>query len=195
MKILVLFLAIVWVAVLSVGILAETPTTVDPTIIHRRVEQRIDVTVALEGSESIRLVQYDLPDANGRKKTYMDFRTITDTSSPQYALQALAETSDRGIRTYNGQYMVALGTYYADYIGQRFIITFDCGTVIQAVVGDFKANIDTDDTNRYIEHNENIVEFIIDAEIVCDRVLTSGDVSGIIALGDVAGIFKIKEVG
>ena len=43
-----------------------------------------------------------LPDVNTEFKTYMDYRTITDTSSAQYDLQQHAYTDSQGIRRVDG---------------------------------------------------------------------------------------------
>ena len=81
-----------------------------------------------------------LPDVNTEFKTYMDYRTITDTSSPQYDLQQHAYTDSQGIRRVDGDVCVALGTAYADSCGERFEITLDSGNSFTAVVGDIKAD-------------------------------------------------------
>ena len=156
-------------------------------------EQKLTVNINIDTINSVSLVECKVPDIDSKKKTYMDYRTITDRSSKQYEYQQGATTSTEGLRMYDGCYMVALGTFYADYIGQRFIIVLESGEVIKAIVGDFKANQHTDDTNRYIEHNNNIVEFIIDTKIISEKVLTSGDVGCIIGVGRVTGIYKILE--
>ena len=43
-------------------------------------------------------------------KAYMDYRTITDTSSEQYAIQQNAWTDSRGLRRSCDDYLVAMGT-------------------------------------------------------------------------------------
>lgn len=66
--------------------------------------------------------------SNSGFKAYMDYRTITSPSSKQYALQQKATTDpETGIRMYDGCYMVALGTYYAQQAGERFHITLTSG--------------------------------------------------------------------
>lgn len=104
--------------------------------------------------------EMELPPVSGNFKTYMDYRAITDTSSPQYNLQLKAYTGEMGIRKIGDRYMVALGTYYAK-VGDEFDITLSTGKIIHAIVGDIKSNVHTDKTNRFIVHNGNIVEFIV----------------------------------
>lgn len=53
-----------------------------------------------------------LPPLDTSFKSYMDYRTITSTTSDQYALQKQAYTDEFGLRKVGGFYCIALGTYY-----------------------------------------------------------------------------------
>lgn len=163
-------------------ILPPAGTYNQPTIIK---EQTVDIEYIFE---NITVPEGD----RGYKKTYMDYRTITNTSSPQYALQQLSTTDYDGFRRFQGKYMVALGSYYTGEIGDEYIIHFDTGSII-AVLGDFKQDRHTDHTNRYVPHNGNIVEFIVDTDVLCIDIQTSGDVSEVkeTILGRVTVIQKI----
>lgn len=104
----------------------------------------------------------NVPDTNSDFKTFMDYRCITSTGSAQYKLQhdGNATTNSEGFRMYNGEYMVAVGSYYSQKIGTRLRITLDTGKQFYAVVGDHKADIHTDELNQH--RNGNVVEFIVD---------------------------------
>lgn len=128
---------------------------------------------------------------NGEFKTYMDYRTITNKSSKQWYLQQLATTNEEGFRVFNGKYLVAVGTYYANEIGKELKITLEDGTVFLAIVGDIKNNIHTDQSNRYIEKNGNIIEFIVDTDKLNSKTKKLGDVSN---LGFEGKIIMIEEV-
>ena len=126
-----------------------------------------------------RYVEYDVPTGNTSFKSYMDYRAITNTESRQYKLQQEAYTDDYGLRMYDDMYMVALGSYYVDEIGDIFRITLDNGTVFYAVAGDLKADKDTDECNQYhpMENGlRNVVEFIVDTRELNSSVRKSGTI-------------------
>lgn len=120
-------------------------------------------------------------------KSYMAWTAL----SPKYAQGQLCAkgTPDpkTAIMTYEGRYLVALGTAYADHVGQKFDVVMENGTIIPVMVGDFKANEHTDDNNSTTVHDGSIIEFIVssndDAALVTKRT------------GSYNGIFpgKIKE--
>lgn len=137
----------------------------------------------------------DIPGGDTSFKAYMGYHKITNTSSKQWALQQKATTDYLGFRKYDkNYYMVALGTYYAKEVGQRFIITLDSGKSFLAITGDIKDDRHTDDKNQYagtIQH-KNVVEFIVDVEQMDPYILnTLGNIS---ALGFEGNITSIEEV-
>lgn len=132
-----------------------------------------------------------LPSADGKFKTYMDYRTITRRDSAQYQLQQLAWTDADGFRRYEQYYLIALGTAYGNTIGQTYEITLSSGRVFLGMLGDVKADEHTDRTHKYIEMNGNVVEFIIDRKKMDADVLTGGDIS---PLGFDGAVTKIRKV-
>ena len=89
--------------------------------------------------------------------------------------------------------MVALGTFYAQEIGQIYNITFSDERTIKAIVGDVKANCDTDIKNQYCIWDNSIVEFIIDESVMDKAILESGDVSPLVGEGAVMKIWEAKQ--
>lgn len=137
---------------------------------------------------------FTVPDVDSDFKSYMDYRCITNTSSDQYKLQQKCYTDDNGLRVYDGYYAVALGTYYSSTIGDKFHITLDTGEEFDVIVGDVKANCDTDKTNRYVPVNGNIIEFIVDTKKLPKDVRFMGTVSALDDFeGSVTSIEKIEE--
>ena len=112
--------------------------------------------------------------------SYMDYRTITDKSSAQYKLQQECWTDMMGLRRHGSDYVVALGTYFTENVGDRFTVYLDNGNHFNVIVGDIKADTHTDDTNSYVPMDNdtgNMVEFIIDEYAANTNMLMLGTVS------------------
>lgn len=123
-----------------------------------------------------------LPDIDTSFKTYMDYRAITDTSSAQYELQQEAYTDSDGIRRVGDDVCIAVGSAYADNIGDRLEITLESGSTFTAVVGDFKADRDTDSMHMYYpvcEGMGDVTEFIADTSKLDRQVRVSGSIGSI----------------
>ena len=159
-----------------------TATAVPSTKIYRG-EQR-----------SENLIEYDVPQRDTNFKTYMSYKAITARNSPQYALQQRAYTGDYGIRMCEGYYLIALGSYYGTEIGSKYKITLSNGHMFYAMLGECKADIHTDSTNRFIPSNGNVVEFIVDTPHMPQIVRKLGTFSALNTFdGNVAKIEMIKE--
>ena len=104
----------------------------------------------------------------------MDYRCITDKTSAQYELQQFAWTDEDGFRRIGDDYIVAMGTYYAKNVGDRFKITLDTDNEITVIIGDIKQDIHTDYFNQYtpiydengIFFSGNVLEFIVDTDVL-----------------------------
>lgn len=144
--------------------------------------ETIEDISAESGSETIKSKMYNIdnnytnimsvPNCDTSFKTYMDYRTITDITSAQYMLQMEAYTDDMGLRKYEDHYIVAMGTYYSDNVGDTFKITLDNDTSFNVIIGDIKADCHTDSKNMYSPvYDEdgnfvsaNVIEFIVDTK-------------------------------
>lgn len=142
-------------------------------------------------------VGFAMPGGNTAFKSYMDYRAITNKKSPQYKLQNACWTDDNGLRRYGDDYVIAVGTYYADHVGDRLEITLDSGEEFTAIVGDFKADSHTDDTHRYTKMsngNKNVIEFVVDTKQLPKKARQMGDISYIQGFeGDVADIVICED--
>jgi len=144
--------------------------------------------------EYIRHNELDLPEeADGKFKTYMDFRAITNKNSKQWQLQQHAWTEGRGFRKIGEHFLVAVGTFYANEVGKELLIEFEDGQQIKAIVGDIKQDRHTDPTNRYVPINGNIVEFIVDTEKLEPEVIRRGDVSWLGLNGKITSIWEVER--
>lgn len=140
---------------------------------------------------------YDVPEGDTSFKSYMDYRCITNTDSAQYRLQQQCYTDTDGLRrTESGDYTIALGSYYASRIGDRYRIELDGGRVFYATVGDFKADRHTDALNQYTEAgngSKNVVEFIVDTDDLSPYTREMGDISYSDFYGNIESIERIDE--
>ena len=94
-------------------------------------------------------------------KSYMAW-TALSPSSPQGKLCAKAtKDSNTAIMMYEGRYLVALGKAYTNQIGEKIDVVMENGKVIPVMVGDWKANVDTDQYNSTTKHDGSIIEFIV----------------------------------
>lgn len=132
--------------------------------------------VSIPGTTNEGGTVYDVPAASTGFKSFMDYRAITSPSSDQYAMQQSAWTDELGFRRYGDYYMVAMGNYYADYhCGNTFRITLTNGNSFDVIIGDVKADCDTDALKQHM--NGNVIEFIVDSDVIPDMVWTMGDMS------------------
>ena len=124
--------------------------------------------------------EYDVPDGKTSFKSYMSWRAITNTRSAQYKLQQECWTDKNGLRRYDEYYVIALGSYYTDDIGDTFRITLDNGKSFKAVVGDFKADRHTDELNQYTPTEscgKCVLEFVVDTKALNSTARKMGDIS------------------
>lgn len=121
--------------------------------------------------------EFSVPNNSGFK-SYMDYRCITSTGSKQYKLQqSSAYTGTYGIRQIDGRYCVAVGSHFTTEIGEYFDLVLENGTVIPCVLGDAKADKDTDSSNIVTEHNGCLSEFIVDTGSLYSSARRMGDIS------------------
>lgn len=121
----------------------------------------------------------NVPEGDTAFKSYMSYKAITNKESAQYKLQRKCWTDGNGLRRYKTYYVVALGSYYADSIGDTFRITTDDGNTFDCVVGDFKADCHTDKLNQYtpMDGRKCVVEFVVDMQILDKTARRMGDIS------------------
>lgn len=111
------------------------------------------------------------------KKTFMGYKTITDKTSEQYALQQEATTDEEGFRKIDDRYCVAVGTAFNMFTGQYFDVVLENGTIIKCIIGDIKKEKDTDSTNTFTAQG-CCLEFIVDTKKLCGTmVMKRGDCS------------------
>lgn len=123
-----------------------------------------------ENQHKIKFLQKcELPNISTNIKLFTDYRYYDLWYTPHYRLQQVAWTDSYGLRRFNNDYIVALGSYYSVKIGDRFEITLTNGNIFTVIFGDGKADIDCDSKCMYTpcfdyDGNQvaNLLEFIID---------------------------------
>lgn len=134
-----------------------------------------DGTFSIEDTGDASTVRMALPSSPARLDFFsympqMDqslYGIMLDQSSRQYQFNQLCYNDAAGFRRYCEDYLVALGSYYGTGVGKdRYRLKFkdDEGNaqVITAILGDVKADSQTDSTHRYHAKNDNtVLEFIM----------------------------------
>lgn len=111
-------------------------------------------------------------------KSYMSYKTLTSKSSYQYKLQQKADTDSNGFRKINKRYCVAVGTAFDAQVGQYLDVSLENGTIIECIVGDIKADKDTDKSNTFTK-NGCCLEFIVDIRYLDETCKVMGDCSNL----------------
>lgn len=161
--------------------------------LEREQKEKEEAELAMKNSQHGTV--YDVPNVRSEFKTYMSYKAITSTGTPQYKLQHNENTStdENGFRKYNGEYMVALGSYYGTDIGTRYRITLDSGNSFYAVLGDQKSDLHTDAKHQH--RNGNVVEFIVDTAKISNKCRTSGNMSFANNAGLEGKVVAIERLG
>lgn len=134
------------------------------------------INIGYIAKEDCEYKSYNMP-TNSGFKSYMSYKAITDKSSAQYQLQQLALTSTDGIRCISDRYCVAIGTAFDAKVGTYVDLVLTNDLIIPCVVGDIKADVDTDSTNIVTKHNGCVAEFIVDTKRLNKKAKKMGDMS------------------
>lgn len=186
--------------ILMVSMVMPQPSAenVDGFFIEPQIETQEEIITIEEPEEEViqqneNLIEH-INDMDTSVKTWMDYRAITDTSSPQWRLQQDAYTDENGLRKVGDYYCVAFGTGISNGIGSKFKVTFDNGNEILVIVADHKADRHTDKTNTYMNINDkaNVMEFIVDSNKLNNTAKVMGNVNYI--SGFEGQIIYIEEV-
>lgn len=156
----------------------------------KNLKQNMTQTESIEETSftSKAIEEISLPDTPTNMYFCMDENKLTCETSYQYQLQTSGKlyVGDYGIQTYiddddNQYFMVALGGYFGENIGNTWKVTLENGSSFNIMQGDCKANMwyGHPCTNYDGEECTNIIEFIVDMDYVPDKVLASGTMSSV----------------
>lgn len=190
---------IITLIMISIVLPQPSADNVDGFINEQIIEVQEDNITVKESADEIKQNENLIEHIDGMDtsiKTWMDYRAITDTSSPQWQLQQDAYTDENGLRKVGDYYCIAFGTGVSNGIGSKFKVTFDNGNEIVVIVADHKADRHTDKTNTYMNINNkaNIMEFIVDSNKLDNTAKVMGDVNYISGFeGQIIYIEEVKE--
>lgn len=160
----------------------------------------IEITTESETQNPQEITEYKVPNISSHIKYFTDYRYYNLKYTPHYRLQQASWTDEQGLRRFNNDYIVALGSYYSTNIGDRFEVTLDTGIIFTVIVGDGKWDSDCDELCMYMpctdyEGNQaaNLLEFIIDEEILDTKVYNYGDLNCIDELK--GSVIKMRYLG
>lgn len=157
------------ISLLGLLIISLTPIMVTDIVVYNEEIEVYD--------DEPTLIEIELPQSKGTKnKTYMDYKLITDKSSPQYKfIQERCKISGNGFLMVDDEwYCVALGNYFSDDIGTKYIITLDSGKQIKIVKTEIKDNLHTCDLNYQHKIDGSVIEFLLDTTKLQDKKTQNG---------------------
>lgn len=124
-----------------------------------------------------------LPAIKTNVKFFTDYHIYNLWYTPHFRLQQEAWTDEQGLRRFNEDYIVALGSYYSTSIGDRFKVTLNSGKVFTVIFGDGTWDKDCDRLCMYTpckdyDGNEaaNLLEFIVDKDVLDSDVYEYGSI-------------------
>lgn len=132
-----------------------------------------------------------VPEKGGTFKAWEDKNSITDDTSAQYKLLQTSSVDGQGFMRLGESYLVAMGTYYGQYIGQNLTITLSTGVAFDVVIGDVKDDKNTID-GMVCRENSSIVEFIIDKSVMKYSDYSQGNLSHMGFEGYIISIARFK---
>ena len=110
-------------------------------------------------------------------KSYMSYKAITKTSSPQWKIQHnFAYTGEYGIRMVGDRFCIAVGTGVGGSLGDYIDLVLANGEIIPCIISDRKANCHTYDDN-ITSFNSCVSEFLIDNSCLDANAKQRGNIS------------------
>lgn len=103
----------------------------------------------------------------------MDFRTVTDTSSTQYALISEAVIEEDGRLTIDGYTLVAMGANWG-YVGEKMIAVIG-GREVPIIKADEKQYRHTLNGEGWLGMDGHVLECIVDTNTLDEMALVMGD--------------------
>ena len=150
-----------------------TSINTNATPIEHRTATTLQDEKLTHTAEKTILKTVNFPAGIGQFKSFMDYKAITDKSTPNYNFthkNANFHVGKSGLTYYqdgeNTYPVVAVGSGISDKIGQLIEVTLDNQghpNTLRCVIGDQKDNGDTDPATHTVHKNDHsVVEFLVD---------------------------------
>ena len=138
------------------------------------VEQTPDEINLTLNETPISYVDIYVSNTNGFK-SYMGYKAITKSDSPQHRLQEMCGTDADGFRKCADRYVIAVGHGVGGNVGDCVDLMLKNGQVIYCVIGDYKSNKHTDAANL-TGKNGCCSEFIVDSSKLRSDMKSRGNI-------------------
>ena len=150
-----------------------TSINTNSTPVEHRTATTLQDEKLTHTAEKTVLKTVNFPAGIGQFKSFMDYKAITDKSTPNYNFtheNANFHVGKSGLTYYqdgeNTYPVVAVGSGISDKIGQLIEVTLDNQghpNTLRCVIGDQKDNGDTDPTTHTVHKNDHsVIEFLVD---------------------------------
>ena len=152
----------------------------------KSIEDEYTALAGAEREEVIPKTEYDIPDSfispvTGNTVSYKGGKTIERSSRITYGecgyINSIATPDADGFMKLNDRYLIAVGTKFNTLPGQYIDLILENGLVIKCMMGDAKADKDTDATNTFTYHSRCCSEFIIDPKTIRKDIYERGNAS------------------
>lgn len=136
--------------------------------------------------EEVEKITYDIPSSfvhpvTGKTVSYTGGKTIERTGKITYGdagdINRMASPDQDGFMKLDNRYLIAVGSRFDTVPGQYMDLVLENGVVIPCIMGDLKADQDTDSTNTFTYHSRCCSEFIIDEDSIRTDIYERGNAS------------------
>lgn len=149
-------------------------------------EEEAALAEAEASQEAVEKTEYTIPSSfvnpeTGNTVSYKGGKTIERSSKITYGeageINRLASPDQDGFMMLDDRYLIAVGSRFDTEPGQYMDLVLENGVVIPCIMGDLKADQDTDSTNTFTYQSRCCSEFIIDKNTIRSDIYQRGNAS------------------
>ena len=144
------------------------------------------ISISTKDLSQVESITYDIPSSfvnpmTGNMAKYQGGKTIERSSKITYGpagiINDLASPDYDGFMKLDDRYLIAVGSRFNTQPGQYIDLVLENGVVIKCIMGDAKADCDTDLTNTFTYKSRCCSEFIIDEKTIREDIRKRGNAS------------------